>query len=107
MRLDVGGDEFRVLKGATALLGAENERPLLVQSESSSGLLTEPDEYFFFMHKFGYDVRSANGPPLSKQPPDASTLFTKTATTATLDVVFDRPALRPYYAGAKSTMSRT
>ena len=105
MRLDVGGDEYRVLKGATALLGAENERPLMIQSESSYGLLAEPDEYFHFMHNFGYDVRSANGSPSAKQPPDFSTLFTKSAASATVDVIFDRPALRPYYA--RSAMSRT
>ena len=49
------------------------------------------------MHDLGYSVSAANAEPPSKQPPHIHELFPDpNATNATIDIIFDRPALREY-----------
>lgn len=92
MRVDIGAHQFPALKGCTSLLVQEGERPLAVSTEFSNG--PQASEFLKFMHGMGYSVSAANGEPPHKQPPNVSTILPDP--NATIDLIFDRPALRQY-----------
>ena len=63
-----------------------------VNTEFSDG--PQAHEFLKFMHGMGYSVSAANGEPPHKQPPNVSTILPDP--NATIDLIFDRPALRQY-----------
>lgn len=56
------------------------------------------------MHGMGYSVSAANGEPPHKQPPNVSTILTDL--NATIDLIFDRPALREYLSLEKYQVAK-
>ena len=63
-----------------------------VSTEFSNG--PQAHEFLKFMHGMGYSVSAANGEPPLKQPPNVSTILPPGDLNATIDLIFDRPALR-------------
>ena len=101
MRVDIGAHQYPALKGCASLLVTEGERPLAVSTEFSNG--PQASEFLKFMHGMGYSVSAANGEPPHKQPPNVSTILTDP--NATIDLIFDRPALREYLSLEKYQVS--